>query len=141
MPGNETALVDSWISATLLASTDVTDIVSTRVYLDVAPETAAFPFIIYQLQDSSDVRGVGTFRVMSDTLYVVKGVAAVASFALLGDLAEAIDAALNTITPEAVTGGTIIGSVRENPFRLTEKDGGQEFRHLGGIYRIYAQAD
>lgn len=138
--GAEVSIVDAWVAARLAATVAVTNLVSTRIYNSFAPLDAEYPFIIFQQQTLRDVRGVGSDRIMVDTLYVVKGISQGTDFAQLGTLAAAIDSALNVPPGGAVTGGHVMASVREEPFALTEVEDGKQFRHMGGIYRIYAQA-
>lgn len=147
--GSETAVSDSWVRAQLLATTSVTDIVGTganaRIFLDVAPASfqsnPEYPFIVYQVQSAIDYRVVGTYRVWADTLYIVKGINAGADFGTLAPLAEAIDEALTSDSGGAVSSpaGEVFMCVREETFRLSETEEGKTFRHLGGLYRLYAR--
>lgn len=113
---------------------------SDRIFEEVAPEGTTYPFIVYQCQDPPrDVRGVGTFRVMIDTLYVVKAVAQGDSYAPLLPVAGVIDAAMTSAAGATVGDGIVFASVRERGFQMAEPSEGTQFRHLGGEYRIQAQ--
>lgn len=137
--GDETIVVEAWIKARLLAASGVTSITN-RVFIEEAPADTQYPFIIITNQSAQDVRGVGTARVMTDTLYVVKAVYQGADFSQGRTLAKEIDNALTAAGSEAVAGGgTMLACVREEPFRLAENDAGKQYRHIGGIYRIHAQ--
>jgi hypothetical protein len=138
--GAEVSIIDSWVYAQLAGNVTVAQMVGTRIFNTYAPPDIAFPFIIFQQQTLRDVRGVGSDRIMVDTLYVVKGVSQGSDFSQLGTLASAIDVALNVPAGGAATGGLVLASVRDEPFALTEVDDGKQFRHMGGVYRIYAQA-
>lgn len=139
--GAESVLTDTWIEATLLANVTVTGHVGTRVRLDQGNDDDLYPFIVYQLQSGLDLRVVGPDRVWVDTLYVVKAVAQCDDFGTLAPVAAALDDALTSTTGGTVAdpSGQVFCCVREEPFRLTEVSNGQQFRHLGGIYRLYAQ--
>lgn len=114
---------------------------SSRVFLELAPPGANYPFIVYQCQSPPrDVRGVGTFRVMVDTLYVVKAIAQVASYEPLVPVAKAIDTIMTAPVGGSVADGNVWVSIRENQFSMTEDTAGSTYRHLGGVYRIQAQA-
>lgn len=79
--GAEQALTDAWVEGRLKAFDTITPGLGDRIFLDVAPEGTPYPFVVYQCQEPPrDVRGVGSFRVMVDTLYVAKAVAQVSSY-------------------------------------------------------------
>jgi hypothetical protein len=114
---------------------------SDRIFQDFAPVDTEMPYIIYQCQDPPrDVRGVGPVRVMVDTLYIVKAVAQVATYAPLAPVAKVIDAAMTVADVTPVDDGYALASIRNGQFSLTEIDSGKKFCHLGGEYRIQAQA-
>jgi hypothetical protein len=139
--GAEQDLVDRWVEARLLAHVPLTDIVEDRIYGYFAPRTAAMPFVIYQSIDPPRaVRGVGTAKIMVSTLYVVKAVAAVATFNGLATVAAAINAAMDEPEGEATFGGNVFASVWEQQFSLVEQEGEVQYRHLGGEFLIQAQA-
>jgi Protein of unknown function (DUF3168) len=138
--GAEVSIIDSWVAARLAATPSVVTLVGSRIFNTYAPPDIDFPFIIFQQQTLRDVRGVGSERIMVDTLYVVKGIGQGSDFSQLGTLAAAIDTALNVPAGGAATGGLVLASVRDEPFALTEVEDGKQFRHMGGVYRIYAQA-
>ena len=117
----------------------IQEISGAAVYLS-APDDARLPYIVWQCQSPPrDVRGVGTFRVMVDTLYVVKAVSQGTSYAPLAPVAAAIDRALTNPVGDSVEDGLVLTSVRNDQFSMREVAEGTEFRHLGGEYRIQAQ--
>lgn len=142
--GAEQALTTEWVRQQLLAKAAdfnaISDGLSLRLYEDFAPTDAVYPFVIYQCQSPPrDIRGVGVSRVMVDTLYVVKAVAQVSSYAPLAPVASVIDAALTSPAGSPVADGFVFASVREEQFSLVEIDNGTQYRHFGGQYRIQAQ--
>lgn len=142
--GAEQVLVELWLRAQIAtvnaALEEIALGLSTRVYSEAAPKDATFPVIIFQCQDPPrDVRGVGTFTVMIDTLYLVKAVAQVDNYAELAPIASALHGALTTSVGGAVGDGSVLTSVREAQFSMPEFDEGEQWRHLGGMYRIQAQ--
>lgn len=114
---------------------------STRVFEDFAPQGyATYPFIIVQCQTPPrDIRGVGVSRVMVDTLFIVKAVAQVDSYAPLAPIVRVFDTALTSPTGGAVADGFVFTSVREEQFAMVEIDSGKQYRHFGGLYTIQAQ--
>lgn len=143
--GAEQVMVSEWVRAQLLLKTAELEAIDTglssRIYEDFAPKGAKYPFIIYQCQDPPrDVRGVGVSRVMVDTLYVVKAVAQVDSYAPLGGIAAVIDSALTSSTGGAVMDGNVFTSIRDEQFALVEVESGTQYRHFGGVFKIQAGA-
>jgi hypothetical protein len=142
--GAELVLVGLYVQQRLAAYDTELDAVSvglsTRIYEDVAPDDATYPCIVWQCQTPPrDVRGVGTFRVMVDTLYLVKAVSQAASYEPLAPVARVIDMAMTDPTGSAVGDGHVFTSVRNDQFSMREAADGTQFRHLGGAYRIQAQ--
>lgn len=144
--GAEQVLTDLYVQARLALPAVTNELeaistgLSTRVYEDVAPHDALMPFIVWQCQSPPrDIRGVGVFRVMVDTLYVVKAVSQGTSYAPLAPVVAAIDRAMTNAEGSAVEDGLVLTSVRNDQFSLREVAEGTEFRHLGGEYRIQAQ--
>lgn len=138
--GAEAALVGKWIDTTLKAYTTLTNIVSTRIYEDMAPAGTPFIYVIYNVQDSPRVvRGVGLAEVMVDTIYTVKAIAQCTSYDTLAPTASAIRGALVTAETQAPTGGLIFTCSYERQVAYAEGRGAEQTRHLGGEFRIQAQ--
>lgn len=146
--GAEQDLIDRWVDGRLKANTDFNTInagLAGRVFNMFAPTGTTYPFIIYQAQSPPrDVRGVGTARVMVDSLYIVKAVAQASTFNALSAIAAEIDQVMTVATGENITtpagNGLLLASVRDDQFSLVELEQGKQYRHLGGLYRIHAQA-
>lgn len=143
--GAEQALVSLWVAGRLATKAAALNAISLglsgRIYEDFAPEDAAYPFIIFQCQSPPrDIRGVGVTRVMVDTLYIVKAVAQVLSYAPLAPVAAVIDEAMTAASGSPVSDGNVFASVRQEQFAMVEIDSGKQYRHFGGQYQIQAQA-
>lgn len=146
--GAEQAMVDVWIESrfsdpAIVALLEAEAVgLSTRIFPDFAPPSTIYPFIVYQCQDPPRViRGVGDSVVMVDTLYVVKAVSQVDSYAPLAPITRVIDSAMTTSTGSAVEDGFVLTSIRERQFALPTYEQGTQFRHFGGEYSIQAQAE
>lgn len=135
----ETTVIARWLYTKLAADSSLTAIVGTRIYEQPAPQEAVYPLVVFQLQTTDDVSAVGGIRVMTTAEYLVRviGQSANVTSSLL-TAAERIDAVLHRASG-SVTGGAVIGAVRLRPFVLAETDGPVQYRHLGGIYRLWAQ--
>jgi Protein of unknown function (DUF3168) len=137
--GTEQNLIDIWLQATLDADVTLTGLLNGGVHDHLAPPTAEYPFIVYQNQTTVDVGGTGAGVWMVDTLYLVKSIARVDDFEALRPLNARIHALLEGVTT-AVSGGFITGCRRVSQFRMVESIEGKQVRHLGGLYRVFAQA-
>lgn len=135
---SEVIAAEKWLYTVLSASSALTSAVGARIYADVAPATAAFPLVLYAQLSAVDLRPMGPARIFSNMLYVVRGVNETASKTALESIADAIDAALHAASGTTVE-GTVYACVRERPFVLAETINTRSFRHLGGVYRIYAK--
>jgi len=109
--------------------------VADRVYDAPAPPGSTFPLVTFQYLDGADVRGVGPARIMTDGLWLVRAINQSNDYGTLSTIVDSIDSLLQG----SHGAGSVLGSVRESPFELTEEVDGVKYIHLGGMYRIYAQ--
>jgi hypothetical protein len=136
----ESTTIDLWLNTALSGDASLAAVVGTRIYSDLAPDGAALPMVVYQMQAANDLMTNGAARVWANTLFLVRGVAQRVSYD--GDLitmANRIDAVLHGASGSNAE-GNVWECVRERPFRLTEVGAdGKQYRHLGGLYRILAK--
>lgn len=132
--------IAKWIYATLAADSAISALIGTRIYEGPAPQTTAYPFIRYDQQSTLDVRGATeATRIMVNELWLIRAVAETESYqGNLATLADRIDALFQN-TNGSATGAVVFNSAREFAMRMPEDEQGISYRHLGGIYRIYAQ--
>ncbi len=134
---DEFQVAETWIKDTLLADEAVADYVADRIFDAPPPEGTQYPYIIFSMASTDDVRGIGTARIMSDTIYTVKAVMGTGQHEDLGAVASAIDTALTLDHSVAVgTIGSIEACVRQRGVRYTEYTAGNEYAHRGGDYQI-----
>lgn len=139
---SEIYTADRWINETLRADAPLMGYANNNVWADVIPQTdppKQPPYVLFQLQAATDLGVVGGIRVWSNMLYLVRGITETGG--LTGTplaLANRIDALLHNAAGSNVN-GVIFSSVREQPFKLAEIVDGRTFRHLGGMYRIFAR--
>ncbi len=134
----EIGLIDTWLYETLTTSDAVKKLVSTRVYDALAPQGAALPYVVFQLQaPGADSIVVGGYRIAANALYAARGVAQGAGFAAASAIAAAIDGALHG-KRATLTGGVVLSCHRERPLKLPPEvaEGGAVYYHEGGIYRL-----
>lgn len=134
----ESLTAEQWLYSKLTNSAALTAVVSTRIYAYVAPQGATLPCVVYQQQAARDVQGVGPARIWANMVYLVKVIGQTRSFGDLETAANAIDTALQAASGSN-TRGNVWACVRDSPFALVESTEAGEYRHLGGIYRIFAK--
>lgn len=134
----ETLVAEAWLQSVLNGDSTLNTAVGGRIYSYVAPPGATFPHVIYQNQAARDVRGNGPQRIMANMLYTVKVIGETTSFASIEAAANRIDAVLQAVSGSTVR-GVVVACVREQPFSLVESTPSGQYRHLGGVYRLWAQ--
>lgn len=134
----ETLVAEQWLQTVLSGDATLNTAVGGRIYGYVAPQDAAFPVVVYQQQAARDVQGVGPARIMATMLYIVKVTGQTGSFASIEAAANRIDAVLQAASGTNVR-GRVVACVREAPFSLVENTPNGQYRHLGGMYRLWAQ--
>lgn len=132
----ETSPAEAFIYATLNAAPPLA---GGRIYQGIAPQGTSFPYVVYQFQGGADLDTQRVARVWADLVYLVKAVTTGSSFAAIRAIADAIDARLHGASG-ATADAAVDACVREQPFQLTEADGGVNYRHLGGVYRLKVRA-
>lgn len=132
----ETQVAAAWLYDTLSNDSEVTDLVDTRIYQDVAPQGSTTPYIVYQASgQANDLMVVGQIRVWSDGLWTVKVVDQSNSYASADAVYTKVDLALHRGDGTA-TGGIVHTATREQTFSYPEIDQGVHYKHIGGVYRI-----
>lgn len=136
----ESSGIAQWIYETLAADSVITDLVGTRLFDEVAPQGTAYPLVRFEQMSSVDVMGATeSTRIMVNELWLIRAIAETSSYrGGLLTLANRIDDLFQNNAGEVV-GTNIFSSARDSAFRQYNVDQGVSFRHLGGIYRIYAQ--
>lgn len=102
-----------------------------------APQGTPYPFVTYQMMSSIDLMVVDAIRIWTNLVYLVKVVGESADYQTLRAVVARIDALLHRASGTA-TDGTIWACVREQSIRMPEVVSGKQFRHDGGLYRLYA---
>lgn len=137
-----TRICEDFVYDTLLADAEMTALVNTYIWAyEVGISTtipAKTPYVLYANLSSRDRMGVGPYRLLVDSLYVVRGVVEDKSFKLIEPVADRIDLLLHDaegMTPY----GQLFKCVRDRAFVMPELSGTRHFRHLGGVYRFWTE--
>lgn len=134
----EIARVLEWIHDALASDATITGLVGDRIYDGIAPEGASFPYIVYNYQGGADAVAVGAIRVLNQSVYQIKAVDCAQSYSGAAQIADQIDNLLQAATGATID-GQILGTNREQPIMYAEVNDKQQYRHAGGLYRIFAQ--
>lgn len=117
----------------------IEDDTTLEAYADIIPEDVPLPAARYQVQARTDVRGVGTHRIITQIDWLVVVTRRGHEIAPLVPLADALDQALHDHTGSTST-IQVLSCVRVEPFTLLEVgDSGMYYRHAGGLYRTQSQ--
>lgn len=129
----ETYTIESWLYGILSVDATLISYVGTRIYTGVIPDGVSFPLILITLDGTpDDLMVINAKRVWTDCRYIVRAIAQTETFGTLNTIANRIDTLLHR------TSGTNINAcVREQAFEMTEVVDNVQYRHLGGIYRIF----
>lgn len=136
--GLETVAAEQWLYSVLANDATLTSALgASRIYSTVVPPDGVFPCVLFALQDPRDFLKSGPYRVWTTALYVVRVIGQTTSYSPLTTAAARLDALLRAASG-TVALGTVWGCVRERPYSTFELDsGGKQYRHLGGIYRVW----
>ncbi len=133
---SEIGAVEAWLYDTLNDDATLGALV-TGVYAYQAPDTATFPYVLFNQQSGVDVQGVGPTRIMSNMLYTVRAVTD-GTMGSLVTISDRIDTLLQAQSGSN-SDGTVLACVREEVFTMNEIIDSRPYRNLGGIYRIFVQ--
>ena len=107
---------------------------ATGVYRAVASQGSVEPYIVFNQQAGTDGYTFSS-RDTRSLLYQVKAVGKGSSALVPAQMAERIDALL-TDQPLTLTGWTNIRLRRESDVEYVEVANGQQYHHMGGLYRV-----
>ena len=138
-------VVEPWLYARISSDSVITDLVADRVYGTFVDSSVDERHVIFALNSPRDVVGVGRARIILDALYVAKAVAPTSSWDDLTPVAKRLDELLHGAVEQAVelegdVVGYIAGCRREQIVQYPQEEAGAQWRHLGGLYRIWAHA-
>ena len=111
------------IYSILTSDSDVNAIVGTRVYPQIAAQGAAFPFVVYVLQDTSPSDTKSGVSTLDEVRYEI--VAAAETYAVLADLTEKIRTALDRYT--GTVAGVVIDSIQFTDLDTANDDNNEVF--------------
>lgn len=128
-----------WVVATLTG--DATLAAMAKVYSDMAPPGAAFPYIIVASTSPRDYNTFNATRVLVSDVVMVKAVALGRSYDPLEPIVDRIDLLLHRKAGPVAGGGSVVSCAGLEPIMYPEFDevAGTPYRHLGRSYEINIQ--
>ena len=130
-----------WIYDSLVADTDLTAIVSTRVYADRVPPAPTFPYVLYNLMSGFDIQGVGTTRESTSALFQIRVVTLGAPDTNARKADYRIDQVFKS-QRNVLSGDFYFTSWRSDTIDRAEYDqlANKQYHNLGGLYRVWIQS-
>lgn len=137
----EIVTAEIWLYSKLHGDSTLLALCPGGVFTWPVPATYSGQYVLYQMQSGMDIRGNGPARIGVNGLWLVRAVAEALSFGgNLQSAANRIDVLLQAASStSSLSAGVVWACVRVEPFQLVELADGRQFRHLGGIYRIWVQ--
>lgn len=140
---NELPAAENWLHDKLVADTEIAAVVAARVYKYALPQSPIYPLIVYSLAADSDFQGLGTVRILTRPLYLVKVISKGSPSSLVNLAADRIDEIVGKTTKDTFTSTAgdmfAVSSRREAAVQFMERDpavAGTLYFHLGGLYRL-----
>lgn len=138
MAGNEQDVAYQWIQSTLAGDVTLQGYAPGGVWRAEAPDGTSPPYVtvIFQPQQSRDVRAFGAVLVYSDLYFEVLAAGPATTLANITSAAKRIDQLLTVNQQTAITGGTIQASYRDQPLSTEPLVSGEIWNATGGVYRV-----
>lgn len=140
---NELPAAENWLHDKLVADTEISSVVNQRVYKYALPQSPIYPLIVYSLAADSDFQGLGTVRIITRPLYLIKVISKGAPSSLVNLVADRVDEIVGRTTKDSFTSTAgdmfAVSSRREAAIQFMERDpavAGNLYFHLGGLYRM-----
>lgn len=148
--GLEAIAVQEWIWSTLSTDTELADLadgpedLADRIweseYQGSRPKDVdGFWWIVFDAQDTVDVKGVGAIQIMGRVRFQVKVVVRGEDYGpgipVYQRVHQLMEARLNQVT----TSGLVMTTERLSGFQFPERTTGMEYRHLGGTFEALSQ--
>lgn len=140
---NELPAIENWLHDKLVADTEVFSVVQDNVYKYALPQKPRYPCIVYSLASGFDFQGLGTVRILTRPLYLVKVVSRGTPTTLVNLCADRVDEIIGKAVREILTStaGDVfaLSARRESAVQFVERDPALEnslYFHLGGLYRM-----
>jgi hypothetical protein len=130
-------VVEQIIYSTLSGDSSLTSLAPGGVWRGVAPIGTTGVYVVFNSMGESDVYAMAA-RAYTESDYQIKAIAPGESALPAWNAAERIESLL-TDKALVMPTGRLLACRRNSVISLTESNGGEEYQHAGGIYRITVQ--
>jgi hypothetical protein len=137
---SEVAQAFQWVNSTMRADSALMSAAVGGVWQGYADIGVTGPYTLYGQQASSDVLTMNAVRLWASILMQIKAVGPVNNYAALVTIADRIDTLFKRVGPVGLAVGGVLQCYREQSLALDEVIAGQQWSHLGGLYRIDVQS-
>lgn len=129
--------MEQMIFTRLNADAQLSTLAPGGVWRGVAPESASGTVVVFSQVSSQDTYALAE-RAYSDFTYQIKAITPGTSAVPAWDASERVEALL-TDAPLTLPEGALMACRRQTVISATETDGGEQYQHAGGLYRITTQ--
>jgi hypothetical protein len=137
---SEPTRAERWLYTRLTSDATLSGLVGTRVYANVGPDSAEYPFVTFTLMSAgNDVRGNGATIIWAKLTYLVKAVTKANSVTSLQSIADRINDALHA-EYGATSDAAIDYCIRLRPFRMETVENNARYQHLGAEFELAVRA-
>lgn len=135
-------LVEAWLYATLHGDATLSGLVDGRVVSTIqALGALEVPYALFSMSTTRDITSQDGTVIDTSSIYTVKAVVAGSSWVEAKPIARRIHELIHKpATTVTLSGGASLTCVRDRILQYPEEVTGQQYRHLGGLYRIRASA-
>lgn len=136
---DDTSRVAAYLHRVMVEDEEMAELVEDRVFDGISPTPRIPPMVVFQQQTPlrSVSTGVGRYKVMATGLYVIRGIVQGASFTPAVPIADRISELFDKVVA-GVQDGITLDMAREEDFKMLDVDEGVQYRHLGGMFRVWA---
>lgn len=140
---NELPAIENWLHDKLATDAEIASVVGESVYKYALPQKPRYPCVVYALASDFDFQGLGTVRILTRPLYLVKVVSRGTPTTLVNLCADRVDEIVGKAVREILTSTAgdqfALSARREAAVQFVERDPALEgslYFHLGGLYRL-----
>lgn len=130
-------VVEQVIYSTLSGDATLTSLAPGGVWRGVAPTGTTGVYVVFNSMGEVDVYALAS-RAYTESDYQIKAIAPGESALPAWQAAERIEALL-TDKALVMPAGRLLACRRNQVVSMTEADGGEQYQHAGGIYKITVQ--
>jgi hypothetical protein len=137
----EPNIAEKWLYQQLTADSTLAALGVFSVTVPTRNDYPAVVFVARPEQGGGDVNVINGEIVMARLMYIVRASTAGMSYGPISQAAALIHKQLH-LKSGNVTGGKVLACTRVHPFSYAEEEeGGDHYRHMGGVYRLFVQSD